>query len=450
MNRLAFFSLFAGSLIIGLIGLAELRFEVSKQAANGALRSMLSSNLQANASAYLEATQPAAESWFADAESHFTRYRALAVTAQHEVDPKQRAALQCQSLIELQAAVKARPRESIYLVHLADQLQLRTSNESCPEISGTSGVTSIVEYALQQDPTNMQVTYAAGLLYLQQGDVSRAYPLFKHFLAASTGASDAQINFLISLVHTKEDLLSIVPARFPRIAPISGILKHYHTNLFESLRQPLAQMQIEGIQASLADFKSGVLPRIYHLQRILSLMEVVASSEVRRELDNQLSLVYGGEGQQDLAGYFRLRAEMLDLEILRGALATDTHPLKGNLGQWGSDDIVYVDGFHQSIGFYLKPGQGVKIIELLTTAPKGELTPSALRLFVSENNENWVEFPGNFTIETFKIGTRRVVAMRIDSVPSDMPRYWKINYSLGARSNQFYNSFESLLRVYGN
>ena len=350
----------------------------------------------------------------------------------------------CQSLHLYGAALQKNPLSIPLLLGAANQRQL-LGGHRCVELYTSVDVSDLVARAHYWSPYQHSVLFGGGLLRLWSGDKEGALKLFGELLKYYPDISAGEKSTILDEIKSPGGFKVVVPARIPQIFEWSRLLKEQRPADFNKWQQILSEMQLAAIAESQSRVASGALPVEAFERGVLKLSEVPASDEVRRKLDLELAKRLTQRGDFEAARFFQGRSELQELAIVRAQIAGDTRPIKSPLVRWEESASVFLDDFHQSVGFFLPPQQGVSMIVLKSPQSKQKFERSGLRIFGSDDNESWIEIAPQ-RAEVLTTSGQETVAI---SLQLEGHRYWKINNSSGQRTRVFGGEISDFISVYG-
>lgn len=370
-------------------------------------------------------------------------FERLAAQAEQEQDQNKRAELLCSALSEIGKAVKADPLDSQYLINWANLRQLLGESAVCFEPLTAGSFSEAAAAAVRNDPTNVDVLFAAARIFEWAGRNDEAHARLKQVLSLATSLSPEQRGYIFHRLIDPPDLERILPSRFPQIADWSIALSDANPELFSRGASELAVLQRQAIELSREDAHEGRVPQEVHERRLLSLYRAPANAAIRRTLDREMAAHTSGQSQ--LVQYLRDRQRLEEAAIVRAVITSDTRPLKAPLLAWSPQDDICLDDFYVSIGFYLPDGEAPKLIELHGRKEQSLSQLPPLRLYVSEDNFNWSELQGNIQISTVRIGDLPTIAIRPNA---GYYKYWKLTTGASTRSKAFCELAHRFLTVY--
>ncbi len=391
-----------------------------------------------------EATR-AAEGTFSNSEAALHLSKVYREIAADEKDQNSRIDNYCKSLSALGRALKYEPFRATYLVNWANTRQL-LGRVVCKEEFTQGDFRSVSSLALKEDPTNVKVIYAAALVSLWAGDKDNALRLLNKALTFDVTISQAQETLIDSVIRSPEDLLAVVPKRFPQASRWSQLIRFSDPVRYKSMRAALGEIQTRAIELSGSEYDRGEIPGSLHLQRLLSIFGIESSGAAHKVLDEELGRYLARNGQKPAGDYLDARSKLNELEIVRATIESDTRPAKSSLSGWGKGEKVAFDEFYRSVGFFLPEGQKVSLVQILGGIPAPTLPAQSVQLFVSDDNESWTEVTHGLEIFQYQVGGRPLVALRVREGDH---RYWKIHFSSGERRVSLSASLDLLIRAFG-
>ena len=378
-----------------------------------------------------------------EAALHLSKiYREIAAD---EKDERARIENYCKALSSLGLALRHEPYRATYLVNWANIRQL-LGRVNCEEVYTKGDFRVVSSLALKEDPTNVRVIYAAALVALWSGDKEKALGLLNKALTFDVTISPTQETLIDSVIQSPEDLLAVVPKRFPQASRWSNIIRFSDPVRFKSMRAALGEIQTRAIELSGSEFDRDEIPGLLHLQRLLSIFGVESSNASHKVLDEELGRYLVRNGQRPVGEYLEARSKLQELEIVRASIESDTRPLKSALSGWGRIEKIAFDEFYRSIGFFLPEGQKVTVIQILGQDPAATLPVHSVQLFVSDDNESWSEMTLGLQITQFQVGGRPLVALEVREGDH---RYWKVHFSNGERRLLLKAPLDLLVRAFG-
>lgn len=362
-----------------------------------------------------------------------------------EPDSVQRIQFFCRALGQVGSALKRNPTSSRLLINWANLRQL-LSQVSCPQPLTNGDYEQVTRYALVQDPTNADVLFSSAQILLWAGKRDEALSQFKAFLELEQSVSARQAQFIEQQLLSPEDIVAVIPPRFPQIVEWNQRLHARHATLLREAAAEISRLQLGAMAASDASFKSGEIPTQLYFDRLSALLEVVDSSSVRQTIDAELSRYYGTHGQERLQRYLDRRRLATTLDVVRATSRNDTRPHKSPLVLWEPEGAITANNFYTSIGFFLPRGSMVELIEVVGDARSALIPNLSFKLFASDDNQSWEEITGKVTVESLEFARHARLAW---TVPPMNFRYWKVHFSSPSREGTFSNQLDRLLRVYG-
>ena len=373
--------------------------------------------------------------------------RVLDTLALTERDPRLKISYLCGSLSALGRALVREPRNARYLINWANIRQL-LGGVQCGEPYTAGDFEPVVKLALERDPADTRVLYAAALVYYWSGRAEQSRALLNRMLLLGGGLTAGQERFVYSTIETPRDVERVIPGRFPQAAAWADIFRQIDADRFMEFGAAFGTLEAAAVRASAVEFDRGKIPAEVHQQRLLSLFGAESSEESRVALDLELSRFAASHRQLALASYLDERAKLHELKVLRASLDGDTRPLRTSLSGWERDERVVFDEFYRTVGFYVPEGQEVVLIQLASTRNNGGAVPSRndLRVMASSDNENWSDLSDELEVSGFQVALPPLVVLRPKRASY---KYWKVQFSSPERRRTFTNSLSGLVRVFG-
>ena len=381
-----------------------------------------------------------------NAEGGILRAYLYQLLAQRTTDPQGKIGHYCSGLSAVSQALGAEPYNAAYLLRWASIRQLLGS-WGCSEPLTAGDYHGAVQLALQHDPRDTRILFAAAVIFGWGGERRESQDLLHQVLVYDTGLSRAKEQYVLGQIETPDDLQAIVPARFPQIARWSQLLAQNLPDLRRRLAPQLGLLQQEALTLSEQEFQKGEIPNDLRGRRLLSLLEYSASSEVAQRLDALLGDHYARIQQPEAAAYLQRRAEGTRLAAPRAVLPADTRPLHTPLVGWDKNEQVPFDHFHCTLGFYLPAAAELKLIELHGKDAYASAPTEFLRVYVSRDNQQWQDISADVEVRSLTVAGRSVIAI---TPHHSRYKYWKIHYDHSERRDTFINPLETMLQLYGN
>jgi hypothetical protein len=372
---------------------------------------------------------------------------------------EQKLKLLCQALSSYGLAIKRQPFSSDAMVHWANMRQL-LGQAACSEPYTNADFTKVLDFALAHDPSNMSVSYAAGLINLWAGRKEQAYRFFRYVLTYSPRArSDIRAwqqgiftgnltpqeeQFILGLIQGEEELQAIIPARFPQIARWSKLLSESKAVRSPAFMLKLSELQLTAIDGALAGYREDRFRKKDLEGQLNSLNGYTAAALVRKRVDFELSALKP-EGDA-LGNYLRERSSLDELDHIAALHKADFMAKRSVIANWGRDEFFYLDEYYNTLGFVVPEGVYVKVIELAGREKLPSSIAPALRFFGSQDNYNWEELNDKVALEGLSVEDAPLLVIRPKR--GDF-RYWKMNYGNAARARTFGNKLSAMLRVFG-
>lgn len=384
-------------------------------------------------------------SFLGKSDWHIAAHAELRKAALKETDQNRRLELLCSALSSVGKALYHQPHNSVYLVNWANLRQLVSAQHDCALPYTQGDFREAVAFALTADPTNASVLFSAALIRQWAGEAEIAWGLFKRVLLLGVSLPKAQVDYIALQIKDAASAEAIIPARFPQVATWTGLLQERQAEKAQVYSAVLEKLQTAALEASSKELEQGKIPTEVHVKRISSLLALGVANSVRQKVDRQLSQYLEGRGERVLALYLKERASLVEIDVNRAFLDNDTRPLKSVLGAWNDQHSFALDQFYGSVGFYVPGSIAPRLIEVHAYSEVPSFSPSFLKIMVSSDNQRWEDVQGEVELEKFLLANHTVVAIRSDV---DLYKYWKIHFASSARTRNFSNPLDKLVRVY--
>jgi hypothetical protein len=392
----------------------------------------------------LEHAAQAGAAPFSPPQSEVEYARLLKALGDQAREPQARIAYYCESLSALGEALRRVPFDSQYLMNWANMRQL-LGTVPCPQPYTRGDYGAAAAAAPSSNPTSSDLKYTAALLSLWSGGKARALSLFREVLTYKADLSAGQRQLIFSQISDESDLIKVVPGRFPQAVQWFEYFRENAPKRIAALRSAFGALQLKALEEGTAEYERGAVPAEIHYRHLVSLAEAPATPLAARRTDQALASYLRTAGEEEAARYFEERSTYEPLEVVRSR-REDTRPLASCLARWGRDDWVYFDSYYASLGFYLPPGQRVRLIEVKASNAGEHVPLELIRVLVSEDNELWQELQGGLKAGEMQFSGRQVISLRL---PEIYFKYWKVHFGAATRRNSFRNSLQRMVRVYG-
>ncbi|MCB0340422.1 MAG: hypothetical protein KDD53_12500, partial [Bdellovibrionales bacterium] len=313
---------------------------------------------------------------------------------------------------------------------------------------------SVANYASVLDPTNTSVIYAAALIAELAGDRDRALDLFHKVVLNASELRANQKTYIIRGIQSDVELERVLPARFPQAIEWAEILVRYYPDAFLRLKSSLSNILFKAIRESRTRVDTNAIPLDVHQRWVERVSRLPLSHAFLQSLDAELESVHrkrfelGISSSNRPAEFYSLRKELQRLSTIPGLLRADSKPTISSLEFWGDNQLIYLDSYHASVGFFLPKGQLVGRIEIVPSSERNlSVSLEELQVYVSEDNQNWTLQKLAMPIEQYIIEHKIVSVISVN--PSNH-RYWKIHFNGSARKNSLQNQLSQMLRVFGH
>lgn len=392
--------------------------------------------------------------------------------AEIQTELAERIRYMCRSLELYEVALHKSPFASSQLINWVNLRQL-LGDTQCEGQDSTmrenTDYRDAVALAITAEPSNPRILFAAGLMAARGGDRDQALALFNSVLNTQVGRVTAHESAMLSQIQTGNDVLRLIPARFPQVAIWSQLLVEQQRreqravevlgNSDEgSIRQALSRLQLNAIEASRKELEAAEITAFVHSDRLVSLSTLalhdsalILGDQVRGAVDRELLRLLDEERVAlNLAPETRAtitrRAGLESIAVLKTTLASDTRANKSPLVNWEVSQNLWFDEFYRTVGFYLPPEASVSLIELVGYGSLRELSPATIEIFGSADNQSWEVVKPATEILKSTLGMSALLSI---PVAKQSYRYWKVNYASAARQRRFQGELQSMLRVYG-
>ena len=351
----------------------------------------------------------------------------------------------CRALSEYGKALQDTPTNGAWLVSWANIRQL-LGNVTCTEPFTQGDFRQASNLAIQSAPSDTRVIYAAAIISLWSGDTQESWKLFNTVLSYDINISQVQKEFILSQLTSPEAVRAVIPARFPQIQAWGDIFKNNYPRQFVEYASVFAALQIAAIESSVKEVEASAIPAKMHYDRMFSLLNLSANSDVRQRIDKELAVYLQRTGKPELSKLFAERSTLRELEMVRSSLPGDTRPQKGTFANWGKNETISFDEFYRSVGFFLPNNQGIHMLEIRSAREGDAISPALIKVYVSNDNDAWEELRGEITVKPVTLSGRSSIWIK---VPADPHPYWKIHFASGNRDRTLVNSLELMLHAYG-
>ncbi len=384
-------------------------------------------------------------SFFGKSDWHIKAHAELRLAALKETDQNRRLELLCSALSEVGKALTHQPHNSVYLVNWANLRQLVSAKHDCALPYTRGDFREAVAFALNADPTNASVLFSAGLIRQWAGEPELAWGLFKQVLLLGVSLPRAQVDYIALQIKDAASAEAIIPARFPQIATWTGLLQERQPESAQIYAPVLEKLQTTALATSTQELEQSKIPTDVHIKRISALLAMGVANSVRQKIDRQLSQHLEARGERVLALYLKERASLVEIDVNRAFLDSDTRPLKSVLAAWNDQQTFALDQFYGSVGFFVPGATAPRLVELHAYSDVTSFSPSFLKIMVSSDNQRWEDVLGEVTLEKFLVANHTLVAIRSEV---DLYKFWKIHFASSARTRNFSNPLNKLVRVY--
>lgn len=361
-------------------------------------------------------------------------------------DTDNKLAAICSEYRALSRALKGAPKNSRYLIGLANIRQL-LGKLSCPGVNLGSDYKVALEAAIQSDPNNPEILFSAGLISLWDQDGNSARRNFNRFLMLGGTPSSSQEESILSSISSVSDLQAVVPAQFPQVVRWTQLL----TGKFDGDRElsaALAELQTTALEQSRLNRESGKISSAIYRDRLSELRFLAASDVVRQQIDSELGGLYSQSFDRRLGALFVSLSSMNELASVIGASDGDSRPNRSSLISWGGDQVVSFDSRYQSVGAFVGSKRRAKLFLLAGQAGSIVRDATLIRVLVSSNNSSYTDVSDSCGIFSYQFEARPMIAIDASRIVDGFP-YWKINFASGSDDPRLTNSLSELLKIYG-
>ncbi|RMG40856.1 MAG: hypothetical protein D6719_09835, partial [Candidatus Dadabacteria bacterium] len=295
----------------------------------------------------LEKVERLNKSPLANSDSLVLLARVAQARAEQITEPKSKTALLCKAQSAIGQALLIKPYKAQYLINWANLKQMLGSyNCNLPYTAGD--YQQVTADALNRDPTNTRIMYAAALIYMWGKKRDKAMDLFGRVVRYDTGINSGQLLYILSQIESPRDFEKIVPSRFPQAAYWSRLIQERRPELVSRLWNVMEKKQILALKANLQEFREGKIGQDIFEKRLLSLESGVRiSSRARQLIDANLAILARQRGDTVTADYLRLRQKLKNLRVIMTYLNGDTRPERKPLAYWGRKAQIYFDDFYR-------------------------------------------------------------------------------------------------------
>ena len=369
-------------------------------------------------------------------------------SAVETTDGARQVKLLCGALAAYGALVKSEPTSGPYLINWANVRQMLSSIE-CREQLTSGNVSDVVALARKSDPTSVSVTFAAAQLALWDRKHSEALALFHAALELGTGASAQMERYILKAIRTPQDLLEVIPARFPHALRWSALVLEGHPERAIEYRQALAQLQQSAIARALEDLRSNQVSLEIVQNWLLALLDLAADSPTRQLLDRSLVQEASDRSadQRAFRDYLRDRSKYATLAQVVGLRLNDSQPQRGTLSGWGRRGALSFDQNFTSVGAFVGEQQSIHFIQLQAAKLDARIDPAEVHVRVSVDNQNWRDPETEPVVRRLNTPTRELVIFEFQGLVAP---YIKVTFERPVRRATFNSPLAQMLTLYGN
>ena len=363
-------------------------------------------------------------------------------------DGARQVKLLCAALSTYGSLVRVEPTNGAYLINWANIRQILSAFE-CREQLTNGNVAEVVALARKSDPTSVAVAFAAAQLALWSGKRPEALVLFHTALDLGTGASGQMERYMLRAVRAPQDLLAVVPMRFPHALRWSSLLLEGHPERALEYRQALAQLQQGAIARAIEDLRANQISLEIVQNWLLALLDLAADSPTRQLIDRTLVQEASDRSadQRAFRDYLRDRSQYATLASVVGLRLNDSQPQLGALAAWGRRGALSFDQNFTSVGAFVGDKQSIRFVQLQGFKLGSRLDPSELHVRVSADNQSWRDPEIEPIVRKFDGPTRELVVFEFQGLET---RYLKVTFERPLRRAQFSAPLALMFTTYGN
>lgn len=358
-------------------------------------------------------------------------------------DQNEKVRVYCRAFTTLTEVIKREPYDSKALVNWLDVAETIPGSDCAPRISKDQRK-KIIELAINNDPSNTEVLYSAGLLYVWGGDTESSLPLFREVIRLSPTLSKGKESAILNLIDSGDRFRKIVPPRFPQITHWSNLVKDKRVSVYRGAADVIEEMQIAALAESVSAVQANPSLIKIHLTNIEETLNAAVSNNVRTAGFKILASTIGQK--TELGNYVEEKAKLLPVKVVKAAKTYDTLPLKGVFSDWGSTKNVVLDTNETSLGFYKDYSTNIKFVELVSSQPAEPIKSTELKFYISNDNQTWKE--ASFTYNNLSNPNIERNFLVIEVKNSDF-KYFKVNFSTPIKRATFWNNANKIINVFG-
>lgn len=359
--------------------------------------------------------------------------------------------LYCKALSQMGQAMAEEPFNSRVLLNWANIRQI-LGTISCPEpfTQGQSG--SVLSVALGMSSTNPSIRYSAGLIALWSGDFPRARKLFKETMEYGLALTPGQRIIMATTLTAPEDIPELIPARFPHIVQWYDAVQrspslHDSEGESEETQKELGKLQVEALLENRRELdERRITPEIFQT-RLLALLPTALQSDARRIVDKELAQAVFPQVDSSEHRFFDRRSGLNEVSIVRSYRSMDSRPERTPFTSWDPPETVNLLNSYTSIGFFAKDKVPLRLISLRSESMGYAPSVQNLKVFVSDDNQQWREVTDAVKIEPLQV--LNYIWYSLVPKESISARYWKIHFSVQERTRQFSGKLFSMIRAFG-
>ena len=354
----------------------------------------------------------------------------------------------CSALSTYGELIQDEPLSGPYLVNWANVRQILSSTE-CREKLTSGEIAQVVALARKSDPTNVAVAFAAAQLALWEGKRQEALQLFRAALDLGTGASAQMERYIVRALRSPQDLMSVIPPRFPHVLRWSQLVLDGHPERRLEYREVLAKLQQSAVTRALEELRANQVGLEIVQKWLLALFDFAADTPTRQLLDRTLSedLNDRTSDQRALRDYLRDRAQYASLEVVAGLRLNDSQPQRGVVSSWGRRGLLTLDENYTSAGVFVGDKQSVHFVQLQALKIGTRIDPAELHIRISNDNQNWRDPDVAPILRKISTPSRDLLVYEFQGLET---RYLKVTFERALRRAQFGAPLPLLITLYGN
>ncbi len=353
----------------------------------------------------------------------------------------------CLSLREISRAIAKKPSDAKALTSWANIRQILGAHDC--GLEGTQGsYNEALSTALRLAPSNINVKYSAGLIYLWGNQPELANRLFGEVLTYGTKLDTPKEELIFSQIKDSRGMEEILPPRFPQILKYSkwyfqegkGVL------ISSEIKESLAKSQLNAIKESRQAEDEGIIPSETHYYRMVNIEPFAASDTVRQVIDVELARILEQKGWKEIADYFVGRSHWMMFPVVASSEYGDTRPGKTSLSDWGREEKYYFDDFFHTTGAYVPSDSKASLIEISGRCEDCQVQSQFIKILGSDDNRSWMDITESSVVRVIDLEGRVIIGAILKE------RKWKflkVHYGSSRKAKSFLVENKGDLRVYG-